>query len=75
MERGGGGGGGEDRATISPCNAPVNVNLATLLWDMWGFSGALSPYWQLFESPVCGGFAGFVTFFPEECGVLVGDSL
>ena len=27
---------------------------------MWGFSGALSPYWQLFESPVCGGFARFL---------------
>ena len=40
--------------------------------DMWGFSWALSRYWQLFESPVCGGFAHFVTL--EECGALVGDS-
>ena len=29
---------------------------------MWGFSGALSPYWRLFESPVCGGFARFFAF-------------
>ena len=27
--------------------------------DMWGFSGALSLHWQLFESPVCGGFVCF----------------
>ena len=36
--------------------------------DMWGFSGALSPYWQLFESPVCGGFAHFVAFVLRNVG-------
>ena len=38
---------------------------------MWGFSGALSPYWQLFESPVGGGIGAFFCFCPEECGALV----
>ena len=36
--------------------------------DMWGFSGALSPYWQLSESPVCGGFARFVPFVLSNVG-------
>ena len=39
-------------------NAPVKVNLnhppPPPPQDMWGFSGVLSRYWQLFESPVCG---------------------
>ena len=61
-------------------NAPVKVNPnphppTPPPRDMWGFSGALSPYWQLFESPVCGGFARFFfCFCPEECGALVRDS-
>ena len=55
--------------------APVKVNPnPPPPRDMWGFSGALSPYWQLFESPVCGGFAHFLCFCSEECGALVGDS-
>ena len=37
---------------------------------MWGFSGALSQYWQLFKSPVCGGFARFVTLFLRNVGHL-----
>ena len=48
-------------------NAPVKVNPE----PHPGICGALlSPYWQLFESPVCGGFARFFTFR----GALVGDS-
>ena len=44
-------------------NAPVKVNPdPPPPRDMWGFSGALSPYWQLFESPVCGELARFVAF-------------
>ena len=44
-------------------NAPVKVNpdpAPLPPQDMGGFSRALSPYWQPFESPVCGGFAHFV---------------
>ena len=33
-----------------------------------GFSEALSPYWQLFESLVCGGFAHFVAFVLRNVG-------
>ena len=37
-----------------------------------GTCGALvGLYWQLFESPVCGGFARFFCFCPEEYGALV----
>ena len=38
---------------------------------MWGFRGALLPYWQLFESPVCGGFAHFVAFALRNVGTQV----
>ena len=36
--------------------------------DMWGFSRALLPYWQLFGSPVCGGFARFFAFVLRNVG-------
>ena len=49
--------------------APVKVNPNPLPpRDMWGFSGALSPYWQLFESSVCEGFARFVAFVLRNVG-------
>ena len=35
---------------------------------MWGFSGALSPYWQLFEFPVWRDFASFLTFVLRYVG-------
>ena len=35
--------------------------------DVRGFSGAVSPYCQLFESTVCGGFARFVALSSEMC--------
>ena len=51
-------------------NAPVKVNSdSPPPQDMWGFSGASSPYWQLFESPVCGGFARFVAFILRNVGI------
>ena len=52
-------------------NAPVKVNPDSPPpppQDMWGFSGASSPYWQLFESPVCEGFARFVAFVLTNVG-------
>ena len=60
---------------LRTCNAPVKVNSDPLpTRDLWGLSGALSPYWQLFESPVCGEFARFVAFVLRNVGHLVGDS-
>ena len=41
--------------------APVNVNPGSPPPHP-GICVALSPYWQLFESPVCGEFARFVAF-------------
>ena len=40
---------------------------------MWGFTEALSPYWQLFESSVSGVICVSCRFCPEQCGALVGD--
>ena len=57
--------------TSEGANAPVKVNPdppPPPPRDMWGFSGALSPYWQLFESPICGGFARFFAFVLRNVG-------
>lgn len=60
----------KSKAKFSGSYAPVKVNPDPPPWDMWGFSGALSPYCQLFESPVCGGFARFVAFVLRNVGHL-----
>ena len=50
---------------------PVNVNPDPHP-GTWSFGGTLSRYWQLFESPVHGGFAHFVALFLKNVGIIRG---